>query len=350
MTRLPSRARKILLYAVTEYIATGTPVGSRTLARKYVTDLSPATIRNVLSDLEEGGYLVQPHTSAGRVPTDRALRAFIEALTEFHQVPPAQHESMQHRLGEIFSGDNQDAHDALRRTGEFVSELTGAAAVIAMSPADTRRLQQLRFIITKPKQLLAVLVFNDGMVENRFIHVDDALTERDLEPIHNLLSDVVEGRTLGALRDLFRRRLDSDRVQVDELRRQAFDLGSRAISDLHRGGDDVVIEGQARLLELPEYGDVERLKRLVNALHDREHLLQLLDKVIDAGGVTVYIGSETGELRGAELSLVAAPYGNPEEGLGTVGVLGPTRMDYARLVPLIDATAAAITAARKKGS
>jgi heat-inducible transcriptional repressor len=338
MTGLTGRGRKILFAVVAEYIATGYPVGSRTLSRRYGLELSPATIRNVLADLEDAGYLRQPHTSAGRVPTEHALRAFILTLTDLAPVPREQKQNMRQRFGEIFS-ELGAGTDGLRSAGQFISELTGAVAVVAPSPAESRKLQQLRFIRTKPHQLLAVLVFSDATVENRYIGLEAPLGEPDLERIHNLLSDVVEGRTLAALRDLFARRLVDDRLEVDELRRQAFDLGQRAIQDLARASDDVVIEGSARLMELPEYADVDRLKKVVLALQDREHLLDLLDKTIDSGAVTVYLGSETPELGDAELSLVAAPYGDGDKGAGSVGVIGPTRMDYARMMPLVDAAA-----------
>jgi heat-inducible transcriptional repressor len=347
-TGLSHRERRILFAAVTEYIAHGGPVGSRTLSRRYGVDLSPATIRNVLADLEEAGFLCQPHTSAGRIPTERALRAFIDALTEVKEVPPSEQRAMRDRLGQIFSESSPGSDETLRRTGQYLSELSGAAAVIASSPADTRKLAQLRFIRTGPEQLLAVLVFADAAVENRYVQVDRAVTDEDLGNVHQLLADVVEGRTLAAVRDLFARRLQHEKSEVDELRRQAFALGHRAVSDLVRTGEDLVIEGSARLVELPEYADVERLKSLVRVLGERENLVELLDSTIRAGSVTVYIGSETGELSDAGLSLVVAPYGDDDKGGGTVGVLGPTRMDYARMMPLVETTAAAITAAIKR--
>jgi heat-inducible transcriptional repressor len=348
MKGITARGRKILFAAVTEYIATGNPVGSRTLSRKYALELSPATIRNVLSDLEDAGFLQQPHTSAGRVPTERALRSFIEALTDFHEVPLPQKTHMRHELGEIFAKRNLGS-DALRRTGQYLSELSGAAAVVAVAPKDVRVLAQLRFIVTKPDQLLAVLVFSDGMVENRYVQLDEAMNETGLLRVHNLLADVVEGRSLAALRDLFKKRLDDDRSEVDQLRRRAFELGQKALSGLIGDAGQVVIEGSARLMDMPEYGDVDRLKKLVVALEDRAHLVGLLDQTMGAGAVSVYIGSETGEFGEAELSLVVASYGDEASSAGTVGVLGPTRMDYAKMMPLVGATAAAITAALKRG-
>ncbi|MGK3967923.1 heat-inducible transcriptional repressor HrcA [Sorangium sp. So ce118] len=345
MGDVSNRARKILFAAVTEFIATGDPVGSRTLARKYGLDLSAASIRNVLADLEEAGYLHQPHTSAGRIPTDRALRLFIDALVELRSPSPEQQAELSARFTEIYTV----ASDPLRETGRYLSELSGAAAVVAAPRAEIRALAQLRFIPTKPGQLLAVLVFADGSVENRFISIDESINEGELTRIHNLLADVIEGRTLGEIRDLFARRLADERLQIDALRRRAFELGSKATADVTRRSE-VVIEGQNRLIDLPEYADVDRLRKLMKALEEREELVDLLDRTLAAGAgeVTVFVGSEAGDLGGGQLSLVAAPYMENGRVAGTVGVLGPTRMDYAKMMPLVDATAAAMSEARGK--
>jgi heat-inducible transcriptional repressor len=344
MADLPLRTRKILFAVVTEFIASGGPVGSRTLARKYGLDLSAASIRNVLADLEEDGYLKQPHTSAGRVPTDQALRLFIDTLMEVRAVSPEDQRKMGQRFAEIYAS----AEEPLRAAGRYLSELTGAAAVIAAPRRELRSLSQLRFIPTRPGQLLAVLVFSDGAVENRFVPVEAPISESDLLRIHNLLADVIEGRTLGEVRDLFARRLAEDRVALDALRRTAFELGSRAMPDA-QSRDPVVIEGQARLIDLPEYTDVARLKRVVLALEERADLVNLLERTLSAGAVTVFVGSEAGELGGGELSLVVAPYADGRAA-GTVGVLGPTRMDYAKVMPLVDATANALSEALSRGS
>ncbi|APR83060.1 Heat-inducible transcription repressor HrcA [Minicystis rosea] len=345
MSDLPQRNRKILFAVVTEFIASGAPVGSRTLARKYGLDLSAASIRNVLADLEEGGYLKQPHTSAGRVPTDRALRVFIDTLMEIRAVTPEDLREMGARFAEVHAR----GEDPLRAAGRYLSEVSGAAAVVAAPKKELRSLAQLRFIPTRPGQLLAVLVFNDGSVENRFVGVESPINDAELTRIHNLLADVIEGRSLGEVRDLFARRLADDRVAFDALRRRAFELGSRAIPDVG-SREDVVIEGQARLIDLPEYTDVAKLKKLVLALEEREELVGLLDRTLAAGAVTVFVGSETGELGGGELSLVLAPYADHGRVAGTVGVIGPTRMDYAKLMPLVDATASALSAALARGS
>lgn len=344
MSDLPSRSRKILFAVVTEFIATGDPVGSRTLARKYGLDLSAASIRNVLADLEEAGYLKQPHTSAGRIPTDRALRLFIDTLVDLRALAPEEQAKLGKRFAEIYAV----ANDPLREAGRYLSELSGAAAVIAAPRKELRALSQLRFIPTRPGQLLAVLVFSDGSVENRFIPVDLPIDDAELTRIHNLLADVIEGRSLGEVRDLFARRLADDRVTIDALRRRAFELGSLAMAGDTARRDEVLIEGQSRLIDLPEYADASRLKKLMHALEERQELVDLLEKTLVAGAVTVYVGSEAGELGGGELSLVVAPYADHGRVAGAVGVLGPTRMDYAKVMPLVDATANAMSEALGK--
>ena len=348
MRELTSRERRILFSLVTEYIATGEPVASGTLCAKYGLELRAASVRSVMVELEQAGYLAQPHTSAGRTPTESALRAFIEALSELNTLPNRELGQLRHRIEQIYGSDAGPAADRLRQTGKVLSELSGTAAVVAASPAEPRKLSQLRFIPTRPRQLLAVLVFADGMVENRYLDVEEPVSQGELERVHNLLGELCEGRSLQALRELLAQGLEDERCRLDALQRRAFQLGQQALRGEPSAAAELVIEGQARLMELPEYADVERLRALARALDAREQLLQLLDKTLQAGAVSVYLGSETGELGGAQLSLVVAPYRVDDHAVGTVGVLGPTRMDYARMMPLVGATAAAISDAMKK--
>jgi heat-inducible transcriptional repressor len=342
--QVSQRARRILFALVNEYIETGAPVGSRTLSKRYGLDLSAASIRNELSDLDEAGFLTQPHTSAGRVPTDLAIRFFINALMEVRAVPPDDRARLRERVADIY----RVGGDPLRASGKLLSELSGKAAVVARrSPG--RTLSQMRFIPTRPGQLLAVIVFQDGSVENRFITVEGHIDEAELTRVHNLLAEVIEGHTLAEVRELFARRLDDGRSQVDDPRGRAFQLADRAIADV-ASQSELVIEGQSRLIGLPEYEDVDRLKRLLMALEEREEIVALLDKVLEAGAVTVFVGSETEELAGGELSLVVAPYAENGHPAGAVGVIGPTRMDYAKVIPVVDATAAAMTDALASAS
>jgi heat-inducible transcriptional repressor len=335
MYELSARARHVLYHCVTEYVATGEPVGSRTLAKRSGLELSPASIRNVLSDLEELGFLRQPHTSAGRVPTSRAFRLFIDALMQA-RAPTTEEEAA---IRETFSAF-EPGQNVMRETGKLLSELTGTAAVVLAPRPETQVLKQLRFLRTGPDEVLAVLVMNSGTVHNRFLHA--TVTEAELHGIHNLLDDVVEGRTLGDLRDLFERRLQGDRVVQDDLRTRAFTLGGAALEDAV-GQTSLVIEGQERLLEKPEFDAPGHVRRLVSALDAREKLIKLLDLAMQAKGGHVVVGEEADVLGGGHLAIVGAPYTAHGHTAGTVGVIGPTRMDYPRVVPLVAATAHAMS-------
>jgi heat-inducible transcriptional repressor len=335
MPELSARARQILYHCVTEYVATGEPVGSRTLSKKSSLDLSPASIRNVLSDLEEMGYLRQPHTSAGRVPTDRAFRLFIDGLMQVRELTNDEEVSIRDRFASIEPGQN-----VMRETGKLLSELTGTAAVVVAPRPETQVLRQVRFLRTGPDEVLAVLVMTSGTVHNRFLHA--TVTEAELLGIHNLLDDVVEGRTLGDLRDLFERRLQGDRVAQDNLHTRAFALGGAALEDAV-GQTNLVIEGQERLLEKPEFDDPGNVRRLVTALDARATLIKLLDLAMQGKGGHVVVGDETEGLGGGHLAIVGAPYTAHGHAAGTVGVIGPTRMDYPRVVPLVAATAHAMS-------
>jgi heat-inducible transcriptional repressor len=336
MLELSARARQVLYHCVTEYVATGQPVGSRTLSKKSALDLSPASIRNVLADLEDSGYLQQPHTSAGRIPTERAFRLFIDALMQVHAVTHEEESAIRSRLKSLVPGQ-----DLMRETGKLLSELTGTAAVVLAPRKEMLVLKHMRFLRTSPDELLAVLVMKNGTVQNHFLAV--AATEGELQRIHNLLDDVVEGRTLGDLRALFETRLHNERVQRDDLRRRAFELGGAALDEAVAMDTDLVIEGQERLLGQPEFTDAGDVRRLVTALDAREKLIKLLDMVMSAKGGRVAMGAEVGELGAGPLAIVGSAYTAHGLAAGTVAVIGPTRMDYARVVPLVAATASAVS-------
>ena len=336
MAELTQRARQVLYHAVTEYVATGEPVGSRTLAKKSGMDLSPASIRNVLSDLEEGGYLHQPHTSAGRIPTDRAFRLFIDALMQVRAVSDDDEMRIRVRFAEMQPGNN-----VMRETGKLLSELTGTAAVVVSPKAETLALKHMRFIRTSHDELLAVLVMSNGAVQNRFLRAK--VTDAELTKVHNLLDDVIEGRSLGEVRDLFARRLGTERVQHDDLRRRAFELGSAAVLEASGSKSDVVIEGQDRLLGKPEFADADGVKQVVSALDSRDYLVALLEATMEAKGGAVVVGHEAGTLGGGQLAIVGAAYTSHGQNVGTVGIIGPTRMDYPMVLPLVNATAHAMS-------
>lgn len=342
MADLSKRERAVLSAVVSEFTATGEPVGSRTIAKKYGFDLSPATIRNVMADLEEQGFLAQPHSSAGRVPTEAAFRLFIDALMRARQLSDVDAA----RITSWF-GEHPPGADLLRGAGKLLSDMTGAAAVLLRGRSSDVKLTTLRFIRTRPQELLGVLVFSDGTVENRFMAVEQEPTDRELERIHNMLEEVVEGRTLESIREHFARSAREHRDELAALGR----MGARLIQATLGAAStraDIIIQGQSRLLEHPEFASPERLREIVRALEDREHLVVLLDGIIDTRRVQVFLGGEMRETMGYPVSLVAAPYEQDGRPSGALGVIGPTAMDYPTVIPVVQATAEAMSAALSK--
>ncbi|MBN2193819.1 MAG: heat-inducible transcription repressor HrcA [Polyangiaceae bacterium] len=339
MALLSTRARSVLHAVVTEFIATGEPVGSRTLQRKYRFDLSPATIRNVLSDLEDDGFLAQPHTSAGRVPTAQAFRDFIDGLLWLQKLDGTQTARIDGWLARLPPGS-----DIVRESGRLLSDLTGSPAVAARPRSATRALRKLRFIITRPGEALAVVVFADGAVENRYLRIERSLDENELERIHRILEEVVEGRTLRALRDHFAARLAGSQDELAISNRLGLRLVEGALRDADRR-PELVVEGVSRLLERSDTPGSDELRELYRVLEDKARLVALLDETLASTRVQVFFDEEvTGSP--STLSIVAAPYsedaGPPA---GVVGIIGPSRMDYATVVPLVGAAADAVSTA-----
>lgn len=326
----------MLYAAVREFIETGEPVGSRTLAKKHGFELSAATIRNVLADLEELGYLAQPHTSAGRIPTEVAFRLFIDALMRVRQLTAEENT----QIGELFlkpaPGDG-----LFRQASRLLSDMTGAAAVLVRTRLEERTLTKVRFIGLGPR-VLAVIVMSDGTVENRYIETDSPPTDKELEHLHNMLEEVVQGRTLEGLHRHFEGRIAEQR---DELRGY-IELGHSLLGATIDGAGsrlDILIEGKAQLLGRPEFADGAHLRELFDALDQGEQLVTLLQRMMETQQVQVALGDETSEI--GSVSLVAAPYQEGNRTSGALGVIGPTRMDYSAVVPLVGATANAMSAA-----
>lgn len=338
MTELGNRARRILHAAISEYIATGEPVGSRTLARKYGLGLSPASIRNVLADLEEAGLLAQPHTSAGRVPTSAGFRHFVDALLQVRALSAEDQSRLLQRFGTASPG----SRESLRETGRALSALTGAAAVLRLPRPDEEQLAQIRFLPLRERELLAVIVTRSGAVQNRAVPVTEAVEPTTLDRIHRFLDGLIAGRTLGEIREAIQEQLTHERGRVDAMRLRALELGQAAVGETAVA--EVVVEGQSLLIDRPEYGDVEKLRGMVRALEDHERLATLLDATIEAQGVQIVIGHEAHLLAVEDVGLVAARFDRGDGGPpGSIGVIGPARMDYAKVVPLVELAARSLS-------
>jgi heat-inducible transcriptional repressor len=327
-TTLSLRARRVLVAVVTEFIATGEPVASAALARRPGgNNLSSASIRAIFAELETEGYLSKPHSSAGRVPTERAWRHFAEALLQTTSATSTERTTeLDRRYAEVPPG-----LDALMRfTGRVLSELTGVAAVVLPPRSESWELRDLRFVWLRPTELLAVIVATTGAVQNRVMRVDEALSTAEVERVNNVLQARIQGRTLPELREAFARELEAgDDRGPNALARRALAMGQAALDKVI--GAEVVVEGTAQLLERPEFASVDRTRQAVRTLEDHALIVKLLDRTLASPGLQVLIGSAAPETGiGGDLSLVAANFGS-----GAVGVIGSTRMDYPAVMPLV---------------
>ena len=329
MSELTYRSRKILYATVTEYIATGEPVGSRRLAKRYGLNLSPATIRNVLADLEDMGYLRQPHTSAGRVPTDQGFRVFVDALVQMRDVSSQDRAAILEHLRDLEPGP-----ELLKEATDVLSALTGAAAVFTAPRPEEEKLLQLHFMPLREGQLLAVLVTAGGAVQNRVLSGDT----KDLERVNNLLAEMLKdgSRSLVEIHRELLKEMDEQRGVVEEARSVVAKTVDSAAPV------EMVIEGQGRLFDRPEFMDGDKIRRFVKTFEDKERLAALLGETLTSGGVRVLIGSETNLEDVEDISVITTPYTSTGS-TGSIGVIGPTRMDYGKVVPLVGFTAKVVS-------
>ncbi|UDF03510.1 heat-inducible transcriptional repressor HrcA [Asticcacaulis sp. AND118] len=340
LTELDARAREVFRHVVEAYLETGEPVGSRTLSKGGIA-LSPASIRNTLSDLAELGLLSAPHISAGRMPTHQGLRLFVDGLLEIGDVAQDAKREIEARL----TAKGMTFDSALREASNLLSGLAGGAGVV-MTPSFEAGVRHVEFVKLSPDQALAVLVFDDGRVENRLMALDAGVTPADLIEASNYLSTRLRGRTLSeAGRDL-RTELEAERQQLNDA---ATGLIARGLAAWAGGENDkraLIVRGQANLLEASALEDLERVRALFEDLEEKEELINLLDNVRSAQGVRIFIGSESKLFSLSGSAVIAAPYmlggpktGQPQKVVGAIGVIGPARLNYARIIPLVDYTA-----------
>jgi heat-inducible transcriptional repressor len=336
MPDLNHRARKILSAITMEYLATGDAVGSRRITKRYGVDLSPATVRNVMADLEELGLLRQPHTSAGRVPTEQGLRFFVDSLLKVRQLTQKERDDFAARYS---LEPTTEVDTALREAGKVLSELSTHTVVLLAPRLDLDVLAHIEFIRLADQSLLAVLVSKSGRVSNKIIRPEAPVPPEALERVHNYLNERMEGRTLSEIRALVAKELSDERTRYDELAQQALLLQEQA---LPAGKADIIIEGQANLLghlDDLQPPDPERLKALFRALEDKQQILRLLEQTEAARGIRVFIGGENAIPELADHSVVTTPLQAADLTVGALGVIGPTRMNYSRVIALVDFTA-----------
>jgi heat-inducible transcriptional repressor len=335
------RAQHFLKVLVERYIRDGQPVGSRTLARDAGGDLSPATIRNVMADLEELGLVTSPHTSAGRVPTISGYRFFVDSLMTLR---PLREEEVADARRRIAS--SLDGRAILDRASHLLSEFTHMAGVVMLPRRERVAYRQIEFLPLSGARVLAILVTSEGEVHNRVIETAKRYSAAELEQAANFLNRSYAGRDLETVRHAVLAELRQMRESMDAIMRRAVEMASPVLEG-HGGRDALVVAGQTNLMDFDELAQLERLRQLFDAFAEQQQLLHLLDRCMAADGVQIFIGEESGYGVLEQCSVVTAPYRVDGEIAGVLGVIGPTRMAYDRVVPIVDVTARLLGVALK---
>jgi heat-inducible transcriptional repressor len=335
---LNDRAGEILKSVIQAHVLTGEPVGSRTLSRATGLDLSPATIRNVMSDLEDRGLLSQPHASAGRIPTELAYRLYVDRL----MAKPAIEAGQAHAIDEALHLRRGEIPELL---GEAARQLSRVSQHVGVVPVpDMRRIvvERLEFVRLDGLRVVAILVDRAGVVHNRILRIEDAFEQSDLDRVGRELSERFSGQTLPTIREAIARELTEEQSAYDRLRSRLLQLGRDALA-VHEETSDVLVEGASNLVGALEVNDLERTKELLRTLEQKGRLVDLLESVLTGEGVQVVIGHENPVSGLSDLSVVATTYRAGDRVMGTVGIVGPTRMEYARAIALVDHLAHVLT-------
>jgi heat-inducible transcriptional repressor len=336
ITVLSERAQVLLKTLVERYIAEGQPVGSRALSKYSGLDLSPASIRNVMADLEDLGFIASPHTSAGRVPTSRGYRFFVDTLLTLKPLDTIEINQLE---GQLLSDNRQKI---VTSASQLLADVTRFAGVV-MTPRRSGGFRHMEFVKLSDSRLLLILVTPDGDVQNRILSTDRQYSASELTEAANMLNQHFAGLTFEEARLRIQDELKQLREDMTQLMTKAVDLGSQAMTE---SAEDVVISGEGRLLDVQDFSsDMQRLRNLFDLFERKTGLLQLLDSSSRAHGVQIFIGGESGLVPLDECSVVTAPYEVDGKIVGTVGVIGPTRMAYERVIPIVDITAKLLSSA-----
>jgi len=333
-TNIDERAQHLLKVLVARYIRDGSPVGSRTLSRDSGLDLSPATIRNIMSDLEEFGFIDSPHTSAGRVPTIKGYRFFVDTLVKFS--PPNSNELL--RLQQDISDAGGDPQALALSASNLLSTVTHLAGIVTVPRRAQMSLRQIEFLPLSDRRVLAILVMNDRDVQNKILDVQRDFTASELQQAANYLNQQFAGRDLMQVRKRLLEELSETHESMNALMVDAIEMANKAFPDLEAVAD-YVMAGEINLLGIDELADVDTLKSLFEAFSRRQGILHLLDQSLNADGVQIFIGQESGYDLLDSCSIVSAPYATEDDSVGVIGVIGPTRMAYERVIPIVDITA-----------
>ena len=333
LTQLPERTLHLFKVLVEHFIRDGQPVGSRTLARDSKMELSPATIRNVMADLEDLGLLHSQHTSAGRIPTVKGYRLFVDSLL---RVGNLDDEEIRRIAEDLESGQNLDT--LMEKVSSTLSEITKLAGVVTLPMTEQKALKQVEFVSLSSNQVLVILVVNDNEIQNRIIHTAKSYSPAELQQASNYLSQVFGGKDLLTVRTGILKELESMKTNVNQLMQTAIEIAQQAFV-AEDSKKDYVLSGQTNLMDVAELCDVEKLKKLFDTFNQKKDVLHLLEQAINAHGVQIFIGEESGYDVFDDCSVVTSPYEVNGEIIGVLGVIGPTRMNYEKVIPIVDVTA-----------
>jgi len=342
---LDERAQTLLRLLVDKYIRDGQPVGSRTLSRESGLELSPATIRNIVSDLEELGFVKSPHTSAGRVPTIKGYRFFVDTLIKL--TPPRGDELA--RFSESLAENSGDPQALALSVSNLLSAVTSLAGIVTVPRRAQTALRQIEFLPLSGRRVLAILVINDREVQNKILNVSRDFGADELKRASNYLNDHCGGRSLREVRDLLLAELKGTRATMNALMVEAIEMAQKVFPEAEPAAE-FVVAGETNLMGLDQVADVETLKSLFEAFGRQRDILHLLDQSVNADGVQIFIGHESGYELLDSYSIVAAPYTSEDDTMGVLGVIGPTRMAYERVIPIVDVTAKLLGRALKSNS
>jgi len=339
---LSERPREVFRHLVEAYLASGEPVGSRTLSQRLPLALSPASIRNVMADLEKMGLLYAPHTSAGRIPTERGLRLFVDGLLEVGDLASEERAAIEERI----AASGHSLEEVLNEAAGMLSGLSRCAGLL-VAPKQEAALKHIEFVSVAPGKALVVIVGEDGSVENRFIDMPHGLPPSVLVDASNYLSAKLRGRTIDSARAEIRKELEEQRAELDALTAKVVAAGLATLSERPAGAERsseekiLIVRGAARLLEdVAAQSDIERVRTLFDDIERKSDLIRLLELAKEADGVRIFIGSENKLFSLSGSSIVAAPYADAKGKIvGVIGVLGPTRLNYAHIIPMVDYTA-----------
>jgi heat-inducible transcriptional repressor len=346
---LPERAQHLLRVLVEAYIRDGQPVGSRVLSRESGLHVSSATVRNVMADLEEFGFVSSPHTSAGRIPTDKGYRFFVDTLLKAQ--PAADLDLLSGELQRRLNERADDPRALVASASQMLSTLTRLAGVVTIPRPAHAAVTQIEFLPLSDNRALAVLVVNDREVQNHILQLDRAFSAEELRRAAHFLNDQFRGRELHEVRAQLLAQLQETRVHMNQMMLDAIGMAQQMFAPRagEGGSVDVVIAGETNLMGFAELSNVDKLRRLFEAFNEKRDLLHLLDQCVRAERVQIFIGHESGYHILDDCSVVTAPYVVDNEVVGVLGVIGPTRMAYERVIPIVNLTARLVGTALDQG-